>query len=131
MAETSFIWGTGRRKSAVARVRLRRGTGHIIVNRRGLDEYFTEEKDRLAIMVPFKTTKTTSKFDCFVNVKGGGFTGQAGAIVLGIARALRKFDDGLAPILHSAGLLTRDGRMKERKKFGRKKARKSFQYSKR
>jgi len=131
MAETSFIWGTGRRKSAVARVRLRRGTGHIIVNRRGLDEYFTEEKDRLAIMAPFKATKTTSKFDCFVNVKGGGFTGQAGAIVLGIARALRKFDDGLAPILHAARLLTRDGRMKERKKPGRKKARKSFQYSKR
>jgi small subunit ribosomal protein S9 len=130
-AETGYIWGTGRRKAAVARVRLRRGTGHIIVNRRGLDEYFTEEKDRLAVMTPFKTTKTTSKFDCFVNVTGGGFTGQAGAIVLGVARALKKFDESLTGILHSTGLLTRDGRMKERKKYGRKGARKSFQYSKR
>jgi len=131
MAETEYIWGTGRRKTAVARVRLRKGTGHIIINRRSLDEYFNEQKDRQAVMAPFKLTKTTSKFDCFVNVKGGGFSGQAGAVLLGVARALKKFDPDLGPMLHEAGLLTRDGRMSERKKYGRKGARKSFQYSKR
>lgn len=131
MAESEFIWGTGRRKSAVARVRLRRGTGHVIVNRRSLKEYFTEEKDRVAVLAPFKATKTTSKFDCFVNVKGGGFSGQAGAVVMGVARALQKFDDTLTTVLHEGGYLTRDSRMKERKKYGRKGARKSFQYSKR
>jgi small subunit ribosomal protein S9 len=131
MVDTDYIWGTGRRKSAVARVRLRRGTGHIIINRRGFENYFTEEKDRNAIMAPFKLTKTTSKFDCFANVSGGGFTGQAGAVVLGIARALRKYDDSLGPLLRENGLLTRDSRMKERKKYGRRGARRSFQYSKR
>ena len=131
MPDTEFIWGTGRRKTAVARVRLRKGTGHLVINQRGLNEFFTEEKDRLAVMAPFKLTKTTSKFDCFVNVKGGGFSGQAGAVMHGIARALLKYDEELRPMLHEASLLTRDSRMKERKKPGRKGARKSFQYSKR
>ena len=131
MADTEFIWGTGRRKTAVARVRLRRGTGHVIVNRRALDEYFTEEKDRLAVMAPLKATKTTSKFDCFASVTGGGFTGQAGAVMMGIARALRKFDDTLGPVLKEGGFLTRDSRMKERKKYGLRGARRAFQFSKR
>ena len=131
MVDTQYYWGTGRRKTAVARVRLRRGTGHIIVNRRSLEDYFTEEKDRLAVLAPLKATQTTSKFDCFVNVRGGGFSGQAGAIMLGIARALKNYDENLTPILKEGGFLTRDSRVKERKKYGRKKARKSFQYSKR
>jgi small subunit ribosomal protein S9 len=131
MAETGYTWGVGRRKSAVARVRLRRGTGHVIINQRAIESYFTEEKDRLAVMAPFRATKTASKFDCFVNVRGGGFTGQAGAILLGVARALKKVDDTLGPALHEGGFLTRDSRMKERKKYGRRGARRSFQYSKR
>ncbi len=131
MADTGFVWGIGRRKTSVARVRLRKGTGHVVINSRAVEQYFTEEKDRQAVMAPFKVTKTASKYDCFVNVRGGGFTGQAGAIVLGVARALTKYDQTLEQALRNAGFLTRDPRMKERKKYGQRGARRRFQFSKR
>jgi small subunit ribosomal protein S9 len=128
---TGFIWGTGRRKSSVARVRIRKGNGKIIVNRKELDEYFRRDIDKFAARLPLKTTKTLGKYDVFVNVSGGGSTGQAGATSLGIARALYKSDQTLTESLRNNGLLTRDSRMKERKKYGQKGARKSFQWTKR
>jgi len=126
-----YIWGTGRRKTSVARVRLKRGGGQILINGREADAYFTEDKDKLAVRSPLKVTKTLTKYDVLSNVKGGGRSGQAGAVLLGIARALAKIDESYGPLLKENGLLTRDSRMKERKKYGRKKARKSFQFSKR
>jgi len=126
-----YVWGTGRRKSAVARVRLKRGSGQIVINGKEADSYFTEDKDRLAVRSPLKATKTLTKYDILANVRGGGRTGQADAVLLGIARALSKIDDSHMGPLKEHGLLTRDSRMKERKKYGRKKARKSFQFSKR
>jgi small subunit ribosomal protein S9 len=127
----AYVWGTGRRKSAIARVRLKRGNGQIVINGREVDTYFTEDKDRTAVRSPLKATKTLTKYDILANVKGGGRTGQADAVLLGIARALSKVDDSNAAPLKEHGLLTRDSRIKERKKYGRKKARKSFQFSKR
>jgi len=125
------FWGTGRRKKAIARVRLLAGTGTIIVNKRSLDEYFGLDTMKLIVNQPLVLTESGAKYDIFVNVKGGGFTGQAGAIRHGIARALCEADAQLRPALKKAGFLTRDPRMKERKKYGLKKARKAPQFSKR
>lgn len=126
-----YFWGTGRRKTAVARVRLRAGSGKFEVNRKPLEKYFTQERDRLDAVAPLKTTETHGKVDVFVNVKGGGITGQAGAIVLGVARALKAANPQYDDALRAGGYLTRDSRMKERKKYGRRGARRSFQFSKR
>ncbi|MHC4269275.1 MAG: 30S ribosomal protein S9 [Planctomycetota bacterium] len=129
--ETKFIWGTGRRKTSVARARIRKGTGKFLVNRRELGDYFGRDRDIFTAKLPLKTTKTDDQYDVFINVKGGGLTGQAGAISLGISRALYKADQSLSESLRSASLLTRDSRMKERKKCGQKGARASFQWTKR
>ena len=125
------FWGTGRRKKAIARVRLLPGSGNITVNKRSLDDDFGLDTLKLIVNQPLETTGAVGKFDIFVNVKGGGFTGQAGAIRHGIARALCEADGAYRPVLKKAGFLTRDPRMKERKKYGLKKARKSPQFSKR
>lgn len=140
-----FYLGTGRRKSSVARVRLCEGTGKISVNGRDLDDFFTEEKDRAALVGPLAITDLRNRVDVFVNVRGGGFTGQAGAACQGVARAIKTMfgpapaaeapeaegEGGIAKKLRDSGFLTRDSRMKERKKYGKKGARKSFQFSKR
>lgn len=126
-----YIWGTGRRKSSVARVRVREGSGNIIVNKKDLNDYFPLLDHQLKVRAALIKTKTEKKYDIFVNVNGGGVSGQAGAILLGIARALVKTDQNLEKDLRDAGFLTRDPRMKERKKYGRKGARASFQFSKR
>ena len=168
MAETktkkTYYRGTGRRKTSVARVRLAEGQGQILINGRPLEGYFTEPKDRQAVMGPLKIVDLRNRLDVFATVQGGGFTGQAGAVCQGVARALKQMfglsmpatastprpavtSDGTAPSegaapaedpittmakrLRDSGYLTRDGRMKERKKYGRKGARKSFQFSKR
>lgn len=130
MAVTQFL-GTGRRKKSVARVRILQGTGKITVNKKDLDDYFGMETLKVIAKQPLTLTDTTDKFDVIVNVHGGGFTGQAGAIRHGIARALIKADENLRGDLKKAGFLTRDPRMKERKKYGLKKARKASQFSKR
>lgn len=125
-------WGTGRRKKAIARVRLiPSGSGAITINKRSIDEYFGLETLKLIVRQPLELTNKTSEYDVFVNVGGGGFTGQAGAIRHGIARALILAETDLRPTLKKAGFLTRDPRMKERKKYGLKKARKASQFSKR
>ena len=125
-------WGTGRRKKAVARVRvLAGGSGTITINKRSIDEYFPLDTLKLIVNQPFVETDTVGKFDVIVNVRGGGYTGQAGAIRHGISRALCNVDAGYRPALKKAGFLTRDPRMKERKKYGLKKARKAPQFSKR
>lgn len=125
-------WGTGRRKKAVARVRiLANGSGTITVNKRSLDDYFPLDTLKLIVNQPFAETDTQGKFDVIVNVRGGGSTGQAGAIRHGISRALCNVDATYRPALKKAGFLTRDPRMKERKKYGLKKARKAPQFSKR
>ncbi|GAB63274.1 MAG: 30S ribosomal protein S9 [Candidatus Jettenia sp.] len=131
MAEKQYIWGTGRRKTSIARVRLKKGDGKIMVNNLDLDAYFPIERDRGIVMSPLKTTNRLGEFDVLINVQGGGITGQAGAISLGIARALSKSDSSLVDNLRNEGFLTRDSRMKERKKYGQKGARKSFQWTKR
>ena len=151
MAETkakkTYYQGTGRRKTSVARVRLYEGGGRIEINGRELNDYFTEDKDRNAVLGPLEVTELRGRLDLTANVQGGGFTGQAGAICQGTARALKQMfglstapegsPDGdevvvnMAKRLRDSGFLTRDGRMKERKKYGRKGARKSFQFSKR
>ena len=131
MAAKVQFWGTGRRKKAVARVRLVAGKGAIIVNKRELDEYFGLDTLKTIVRQPLDLTDTLGKFDVLVNVQGGGFTGQAGAIRHGIARALTKADESLRPALKKAGFLTRDPRMKERKKYGLKGARRAPQFSKR
>ncbi|MCI6157326.1 MAG: 30S ribosomal protein S9 [Peptoniphilaceae bacterium] len=123
--------GTGRRKTAVARVRLLTGKGSILVNGHELNEYFDYQTLRDIVVEPLKLTGNLGAFDVFVNVKGGGFSGQAGAVRMGVARALLEYDPGLRATLKSAGFLTRDARKKERKKYGLKKARKSPQFSKR
>ena len=125
------FWGTGRRKKAVARVRIMPGTGAFQVNKRSLDEYFGLETLKLIVNQPLVATETVGKLDIFVNVCGGGYTGQAGAIRHGIARALVELDEANKAVLKKAGYLTRDPRMKERKKYGLKKARKAPQFSKR
>ena len=127
----TFIWGTGRRKSAVARVRVAAGTGKIRVNDRELNDYFTNERDRKAIFGPLEVSNTGGKMDVIVNATGGGPTGQAGAIIMGLGRALVRFDQTLEQALRNAGFLTRDSRMKERKKYGQRGARRKFQFSKR
>ena len=124
-------YGTGRRKSSVARVYLVPGTGKVTINKKGMDEYFGLETLKIIVRQPLEATNMADKFDVIVNVKGGGFTGQAGAIRHGIARALNKYDLDLRPTLKKAGYLTRDPRMKERKKYGLKKARRAPQFSKR
>ena len=122
---------TGRRKTAVAQVRLVRGTGKIVVNGRPFEEYFPTPSLQLTVLKPFEVTKTTNNFDVRVKTDGGGIAGQAGAVRLGIARALLLYDVGTRPPLKEQGLLTRDPRMKERKKAGQPGARKRFQFSKR
>ncbi|MFM7773911.1 MAG: 30S ribosomal protein S9 [Candidatus Kapaibacterium sp.] len=123
--------GTGRRKTAVARIRMQPGTGTVVINKRSLEEYFPVLTTRQEALRPIAETKSEGKFDIVVNVHGGGKTGQAGAMSLGIARALLQFDETLRPVLRQDDLLTRDPRMVERKKYGQKKARKRFQFSKR
>lgn len=125
-------WGTGRRKKAIARVRLiPEGNGTIVVNKLSLDEYFGLDTLKFIVKQPLVATESLDKFDVFVNVKGGGFTGQAGAIRHGIARALVRANEEYKPIVKKAGFLTRDPRSKERKKYGLKKARRAPQFSKR
>ena len=156
MAETkakkNYYRGTGRRKTSVARVRLVEGSGQISINGRGLEDYFTEDKDRNAVVGPLEVTEMRNRLDVLATVQGGGITGQAGAVCQGVARALKQMfglttpqagaegapPDGeeagttsLGKRLRDSGFLTRDSRMKERKKYGRKGARKSFQFSKR
>ena len=130
MSEINFS-AVGRRKKAVARVRLIPGEGNITVNKRNLDEYFGLETLKTVVRQPLTLTETAGRFDVVVSVRGGGFTGQAGAIRHGIARALVKADEELKPAIKKAGYLTRDPRMKERKKYGLKAARKAPQFSKR
>jgi small subunit ribosomal protein S9 len=131
MVHKTVYLGTGRRKSAVARVRIFPGTGQRTINGRSLDEFFRRDVLSLVANQPFVVTETAAKFDLVGTVDGGGLTGQAGAVSLGIARALKTYDVGLKPLLDKAGLLTRDPRMKERKKYGQPGARKRFQFSKR
>ena len=130
MATVKF-YGTGRRKSSVARVYLVAGTGKIVVNKRNIDDYFSLETLKTIVRQPLALTHTVEKFDVLVTVHGGGTTGQAGAIRHGISRALLEADADYRPSLKKAGFLTRDSRMKERKKYGLKKARKAPQFSKR
>ena len=124
-------YGTGRRKSSVARVYLVPGTGKITINKRDIDEYFGLDTLKVIVRQPLVATETFDKFDVLVNVKGGGYTGQAGAIRHGISRALLTVDGDYRPVLKKAGFLTRDPRMKERKKYGLKAARRAPQFSKR
>ena len=131
MAKSTRYYGTGRRKSSVARVRVYNGTGKITINGRDIDDYFGLETLKLIVNQPLEVTETTGKFDIVANVTGGGVTGQAGAIRHGLARALLQFNEELRPSLKKAGLLTRDPRMKERKKYGLKGARRAPQFSKR
>ena len=131
MAGEQYIWGTGRRKTSIARVRIKKGNGKIVVNEKEMDSYFTIDRERGMVRLPLKTTKTLGEYDVLANVKGGGLTGQAGALSLGIARALSKSNPTLVESLRDGGFLTRDSRMKERKKYGQKGARKSFQWTKR
>ncbi|SFR64344.1 30S ribosomal protein S9 [Anaeromicropila populeti] len=130
MAKAKY-YGTGRRKSSIARVYLVPGTGKITINKRDMDEYFGLETLKLVVCQPLELTETSDKFDVLVNVHGGGFTGQAGAIRHGISRALLQADADYRPALKKAGFLTRDPRMKERKKYGLKAARRAPQFSKR
>ena len=124
-------YGTGRRKSSVARVYLVPGTGKITINKRDIDEYFGLDTLKVIVRQPLVATETSDKFDVLVNVKGGGYTGQAGAIRHGISRALLTVEEDYRPVLKKAGFLTRDPRMKERKKYGLKAARRAPQFSKR
>ena len=126
-----YFYGTGRRKSSVARVRLYPGTGKITINGRDVDDYFGLETLKLIVNQPFAVTGTEGKFDIVANVNGGGISGQAGAIRHGVSRALLLADESYRPLLKKAGFLTRDPRMKERKKYGLKAARRASQFSKR
>ena len=128
---TSKYYGTGRRKKSIARVYLVPGTGKITINKRDIDEYLGLETLKVIVRQPLVATETDGKFDVMVNVKGGGYTGQAGAIRHGIARALLQVDADYRPVLKKSGYLTRDPRMKERKKYGLKAARRAPQFSKR
>jgi len=129
--QSPFIWGTGRRKTAVARVRIREGTGLFLVNGLEVDNYFLTIASRAEVRGPLLATEMGGRIDVYVNVKGSGKSAQAGAVVLGIARALKEMRPDLDSILRQGDFLTRDPRMVERKKYGHKKARKSFQFSKR
>ena len=130
MADIQY-YGTGRRKTSTARVYLRPGTGAIVVNKRDFETYFPNQALQMIIRQPLNLTETTGKFDILVNVDGGGSAGQAGAVRHGITRALMEYNADLRPTLKKAGLVTRDPRQKERKKYGQKGARKRFQFSKR
>jgi len=135
-AGSQWIWGTGRRKTSVARVRIRPGKGDFVVHvtkkkSKKIDEYFTEERDRLDVRAPLKATGAEGKIDVHLRVNGGGYTGQAGAIVLGLSRALKLMDNSLEEVLRDKGFLTRDPRQVERKKYGQAGARRRFQFSKR
>jgi small subunit ribosomal protein S9 len=130
VAEIQY-YGTGRRKSSTARVYLRPGAGEVKINKKAFEQYFPNETLRMIIFQPLRLTETVNKFDILVNVDGGGPAGQAGAIRHGITRALMEFNADLRPALKHAGLVTRDPRIKERKKYGQKGARKRFQFSKR
>jgi len=131
MAELVQYYGTGRRKSAIARVYLRPGSGEFKVNGRPFEQYFVTEEQRSSARLPLVSTETHSNFNVFANVSGGGVSGQADAVKLGVARALILFNAGLRKKLKAEGMVTRDSRGKERKKYGQKGARKRFQYSKR
>lgn len=134
MAETaaaSYALGTGRRKSSVARARIRAGSGKILINRRELDVFFPLTQDQNNVMAALEATGKTGEVDVFVTVSGGGVSGQSGACKLGIARALKEYDGELEPVLREQHMLTRDSRMKERKKYGLRGARKGTQFSKR
>ena len=130
-AEKTYTWGTGRRKTAVARVRIREGTGQFVVNGLVADNYFTVETERINIRSVLLATEMGDRIDVFVNVNGSGKSSQSGAIVMGLARALKEYRPDVEPILRQGEFLTRDPRMVERKKYGHKKARRSFQFSKR
>ena len=129
--DSGVILGTGRRKTSVARVRLRPGSGNITINGRALEEFFCNEQQQKAVLAPLVQTGKREEVDVAVRVDGGGITGQAGACVLGIARALKSLDESLDEALRDGGYLTRDSRMRERKKYGLAGARKRFQFSKR
>ena len=131
MAKKEALYGTGRRKSSVARVRLLPGKGNIVINGKSIDEYFGLETLKVTVKQPLVATETLGKFDVYANVTGGGFTGQAGAIRHGVSRALLEADEEFRAILKKEGFLTRDPRMKERKKYGLKAARRAPQFSKR
>ncbi len=131
MPEKEVYLGTGRRKTSVARVRMKAGKGEIIINSRTLGSYFARERDRQVVRLPLKISERADQFDITAKVEGGGPTGQGGALQLGIARALLRADDSLESALRDRGLLTRDSRKKERKKYGQPGARRRFQYSKR
>jgi len=126
-----YWWGTGRRKSAVARVRIKPGDGKLMINKKQLNDYFKREQDRQAVTAPLEAIKGEKSFDVFVNVQGGGITGQSGAARLGVARALKNYDENFTQPLRDGGHLTRDPRMVERKKPGQSGARRRFQFSKR
>ena len=126
-----FVWGTGRRKSSVARVRIRPGDGKFLINKKEVNDYFTEPQHRNDCLKALEATKTTGNVDIFVNVSGGGITGQSGAILLGVARALKGYDPTLEATLRELNYLTRDPREVERKKYGQRGARRRFQFSKR
>jgi len=126
-----YAWGTGRRKSSVARVRIRPGNGIVTVNGRPLDDYFPVLQRRVDVLAPLESAGVLSRFDVFANIHGGGPTGQAGALRLGVARALVTAEPELSEVLREGGYLTRDGRMVERKKYGQRKARRKYQFSKR
>ncbi|MBI1375451.1 MAG: 30S ribosomal protein S9 [Phycisphaera sp.] len=129
--KSGFWWGTGRRKSSVARVRIRPGKGHFLVNGKKVDVYFTELQHQADAHAPLKVTGNEGKFDVYVNANGGGITGQSGAVALGLARALKAYDVANEEALRNNGLLTRDAREVERKKYGQAGARRRFQFSKR
>ena len=131
MSATAVVRGLGRRKSAVARVRIQPGAGGFLVNGRPVDEFFRTIQSQKRVREPLRVTETAPSYDIAVNVQGGGPAGQADAVVLGIARALKRINPGFDDILRANGLLTRDSRMKERKKYGRRGARRGFQFSKR
>ena len=130
-ADAHYIWGTGRRKAAIARVRIKPGSGNFLINKRKMDEYFPKLCDQQSILAPLQLLGMLSSYDVWANVNGGGATGQAGAVTLGLARALSKHIPDIEHDLRGKGLLTRDARMKERKKPGQPGARKRFQFSKR
>jgi small subunit ribosomal protein S9 len=127
----TFTWGTGRRKTAVARVRIREGSGQYLINDLELDAYFPEQTQRTDARAPLTATEMAGRVDVFVNVQGSGKSSQSGAVLLGLARALKEFRPDLEPTLRDGEFLTRDARKVERKKYGHKKARRSFQFSKR
>lgn len=131
MTDTAPIWATGRRKTSIARVRLVPGEGKVLVNRREVEEYFPREIWRKRIRQPLETANAADRFDVHANLTGGGLSGQADALSLGIARALESYDPELRHILKAAGLLRRDSRIKERKKYGQRGARARYQFSKR